>query len=111
MRDIVYKNLTSQDRKRRVIASCEVVERNGIRSSVNRHFICTVREIKSEVIPSDPPQINICKLQDKKAGVERFYCKIKGFFCVASLEHVLLVEYVHSLKVMLQATASQASSL
>ncbi len=47
MRDLLFKNLTSDDRKRKILASSEIVEKEGVRSIIRRHFICIIRQIET----------------------------------------------------------------
>jgi hypothetical protein len=103
MRDIVFKNLTSQDRKKRIIASCEVSEGQGIRSTIRRHFVCIVREVAQAQADKPLPEVFIIKERNHKEHQERFFCKIKGNVYALANQKLYSVAFVHSLRICLSA--------
>ena len=110
MRDLLYKNLTSLDHRRKIIASSEVVEKKGIRSIIRRHFICLLKEIKDEHnIQKPAPHVHIFKEHNAREQREKFFCKIKGSLCAVNKGKLFLVIFMHSLKIDLVAIPQQVS--
>lgn len=106
MRDLLFRNLTSEDKKKRVIASSEVSEREGIRSIVHRHFVCIVREVKDAATVQKPaPYLYVLKESNTRLHLQKFFCRIKGSIFAVSKGKIYLVLYMHSLKISLQESA------
>lgn len=103
MRDLLFKNLTSSDRKKRIIASSEVTENAGLRSIIQRHFICMVREVKDNKIDRPKPYLYVLKEHNRRAQREKFFCRIKGGIYAISEKRVFLILFMHSLKITLTA--------
>lgn len=100
MRDLLFKNLTSDDRRRKIIASSEIVEKQGVRSIIRRHFICMVKEIEAGSRIEKPlPHVYILKEHNTREQKERFFCKIKGSLCAVNKGKLFLVIFMHSLKI------------
>lgn len=99
MRDLLFKNLTSDDKKRRVIASCEVMDKAGVHSVIQRHFICIIKEIQDKKPQQPLSQIYVVKEKNTREQRERFSCRIKGSVCAASGERLFLILFMHSLKI------------
>ena len=101
MRDLLFKNLTSEDRRRKIIASSEIVNREGVRSVINRHFICMVREIEDSNIERPQPYVHVVKEHNSREQTEKFFCKIKGSVCAVNNGRLFLILFMHSLKISL----------
>jgi hypothetical protein len=104
MRDLLFKNLTSSDRKRRVIASSEIADKEGVRSVIRRHFICMVKEIKDEKIEKPAPYLYVLKEHNSRDQREKFFCKVKGSICAVNQGRLFLIVFMHSLRIDLLAT-------
>lgn len=104
MTDLLFKNLTSSDKKRKIIASSEVAESQGVLSIIRRHFIWTVKELKGNPVGSPPPYLYILKVRDTREQRERFFCKLKGSVYLAHKGKLFLVVFMHSLRIDLAAT-------
>jgi hypothetical protein len=110
MRDLLFKNLTSANHKRKIIASSEIAEKEGIRSIIRRHFVCMVKEIPSDNNFKKPlPHVHILKEHNTKECKEKFFCKIKGSICAVNNGKLFLVIFMHSLKIDLTAIPQQVS--
>ncbi|MDO8662577.1 MAG: hypothetical protein Q7K98_05080 [Candidatus Omnitrophota bacterium] len=110
MRDLLFKNLTSDDHRRKIIASSEIVEKQGVRSIIRRHFICMVKEIKDERNIQKPlPHLYILKEHNTREQKEKFFCKIKGSLCAVHKGKLLLVIFMHSLKIDLVTLPQQVN--
>lgn len=103
MRDLLFKNLTSDDRKKRVISCSEVSDKQGIRSVIRRHFIYILKEIKEGETQKYLPYLYVLKEHNNKEQKERFYCRIKGNAYALINGKLFLVFFAHSLKISLVA--------
>lgn len=118
MRDLLFKNLTSDDKKRKVIISSEIADRQGVRSIIRRHFICIVKEInpgsegksrvKDNKIERPLPYLYVLKEHNNKEQKEKFFCKIKGSVYATSNSRLFLILFMHSLKISLIAIPNVA---
>ena len=84
MRDLLFKNLTSLDRKRKIIASSETVDRQGFRSTIRRHLVCMVSEVKTDCLQKPQTCLYVVKEKNTLEQKEKFFCKIKGSLFVSS---------------------------
>ena len=108
MRDLLFKNLVSHDHKRKVIASSETMDKEGVRSVIRRHFICMIREINNiDDIQRPLPQLHVIKEHNEREHKERFFCKIKGSLCVMHESKTFLVVFMHSLRIDLIPSPQQ----
>lgn len=101
MRDVLFKNLTSNDKKRRIIASSEIVDKEGIRSIIRRHFVCIVKEIKDNQLHRPLPCVYVLREHNNREQKERFFCKIKGSVYAVNKGRLFLILFMHSLKINL----------
>lgn len=103
MRDVLFKNLTSNDKKRRIIASAEIVDKEGMRSIIRRHFVCILKEIKDEQLHRPLPYVYVLREHNNREQKERFFCKIKGSIYAVNKGRLFLILFMHSLKINLIA--------
>jgi hypothetical protein len=103
MRDLLFKNLTSQDHRRKVLSSSEIVDNAGIRTIVRRHFIYFVREVLDNKLESHSPYLFVLKERNTRQKTERFYCRMKGNIYAACQGRLFLIQFMHSLKIKLAA--------
>lgn len=110
MRDLLFKNLTSNDKKRRVLVTSETTEKEGVRSTVHRHFVYIVREVKDKSsVEKHTPYIYVLKERNNKEQREKFFCRMKGRAYVVSKGKLYLILFMHSLKIILVAASNQAA--
>jgi len=103
MRDLLFKNLISDDRRRRVIASSEIVDRQGVRSIIRRHFACIVKEVEGNQVQRPLPYLYVLKEHNNKKYKERFFCRIKGSVFAINNGKLFLILFMHSLKIDLSS--------
>jgi hypothetical protein len=103
MRDLLFKNMTSTDRRRRVVACSEIVDKEGIRSIVRRHFVCLVREAFNGKVAKPAPFLHIVRERNSIEHREQFFCRLKGSVLAVSNERLYLITFVHSLKISMIA--------
>jgi len=104
MRDLLYKNLTSLDKRRRIITTTETIDKEGVHSIVRRHFTCLVKSIKSADLYKPKSYLRVLKRRDTKQKTENFFCKMKGSILAIKKGNLLLVEFVHTLRIQLSAS-------
>lgn len=104
MRDLLFKNLTSQDKKRRIIATSEITDKQGIRSIIHRHFACIIKEIDNNQISQPQPYLYVLKEHNQKELKEKFFCRIKGSVYLVRQGRLFLILFMHSLKISLTTT-------
>jgi len=108
MRDLLIKNLTSEDRRRRVIASCETNDKEGMHSVIRRHFICAIKEIADIDVKDRPlPYVYVLKHRNTKEQKERFFCKIKSNILAVHEGRIFLIIFMHTLSITLAAIKKQ----
>ena len=99
MRELLFKNMTSINKKRKVLCLSEVSRKDRILTKVNRRFIYLVKESAQSQKVSEAPEFYIFKNHDSKSKQEKFNLKIKGNFYVVCNQKVYLVSYCHSLRI------------
>ncbi|MDD5281707.1 MAG: hypothetical protein PHC37_03020 [Candidatus Omnitrophica bacterium] len=103
MRDLLYKNLTSADRSRRVIASSEITDKEGVHSVVRRHFACMIKQVEKADAVKPSPYLYVLKDRNTKEKREHFFCKIKGSLLAVNKGKFFLIVFVHTLSIQLTA--------
>ena len=111
MRDLLYKNLTSAGRGRKIIASSEVADKEGIHSVVRRHFAYIVRQAPGADVEKPKSYLYILKERNSKQKRERFFCKIKGSIIAKNKEKLFLIIFIHTLKVELTASVKLSEQI
>jgi len=102
MRDLVYKNLTSQEKGRKIISSFEVVDKEGVRSTIRRHFVCIFKEVGGlKQADAQEPSLSVIREKNSREQRERFSCKIKGRLSAEHNGRSYLIYYLHSLNINL----------
>jgi hypothetical protein len=110
MRDLLFKDLTSSDKKRRIISSAEIMDKQGVRSIIHRHFVYIIKEITGTSYRENPlPSVYVVKKRDTRARKENFFCRVKAGLILANGQRQFLVLYTHSLKIRLTAIPEQLS--
>lgn len=110
MRDLLFRNITSGDRKRKIISTLETIDSQGVRSTIQRHFVCMVREIKDKETDKPSPYLYVLKERNTKEHKEKFFCKIKGSVFAVSQGRLFLILFMHSLKINLLALPEGSAS-
>ena len=109
MRDLLFKNLTSSDKKRKIISSSEIADKEGLRNIIQRHFICIIKEVKGGQIEKPLPYLYVLKEHNTKAQREKFFCKLKGSIYAINKGRIYLILFMHSLKITLIPVPSKAA--
>ncbi len=109
MRDMVFKNLTSQDKKRRILWASETINEDGILTKIHKYLIYIVKEVQKEEAHQTPkPEVYVIKQRNTKDKTEKFQIKMKGsIYCIAK-ERCFYVTFCHTLKIDLCSSHLQA---
>ena len=111
MRDLLYKNLTFPNRGRKIIASSEVADKDGVHSVVRRHFAYIVKAIQSADQIKPQPYLYVLKERNTKQKQERFFCKIKGSVLAVNKGNLYNILFVHTLSVQLTASVKLSEQM
>jgi len=100
MRDMIFKNMTSQDRKKRVLWASETINEDGILTKIHKYLIYIVKEVKKEdAHKTEKPEVFVIKHRNTKDKTEKFQIKMKGsVYCLAK-EKCFYVSFCHTLKI------------
>jgi len=101
MRDLLFKNLTSVDKKRKIIACSEIADSQGVRTVIRRHFVCVIREVQDKQMQRPLPYLYVLKERNNKEQREKFFCRIKGSIYAISNGRLFIILFMHSLKINL----------
>lgn len=104
MRDLLFKNITSDDKRQRILYSSELLEQNGLRTIVHRHLVCRVIDMVNNEAPNilPSPDLYIVKKRNTKSRIESFYCRIKGGIYFSIKDKTYLASFIHSLRIQLK---------
>lgn len=104
MRDLLFKNLTSTDKRRKVLSSSEIVDNKGVHSLIRRHLICIVKEMKEKSQDKRPlPSLYVLKEHNDKEQKEKFFCRVKGSMYAVNNGKLYLILFMHTLKITLMS--------
>lgn len=108
MRDLVFKNLTSSDKRRKILASSEIMDKEGVRCIIRRHFICLIKEINGPHPQRPLPYLYVLKERNSREQKEKFFCRIKGSVFAVNNSRLFLILFMHSLKINFTAIPNTA---
>jgi len=111
MRDLLFKNLTSEDKKRRIISSLEVADREGVRTAIHRHFVCIIKEVQYGQFRPPSPYIYVLRNRNNKEQREQFFCRIKSSVYAVNNGKLFLILFMHSLKINLTSITKDLKPL
>ncbi|MGE5308563.1 MAG: hypothetical protein ACM3OC_05740 [Deltaproteobacteria bacterium] len=101
MRNLLFRNMTSGDRHRKVLSSSEIVDKDGVRTVVHRHFVYLVREMDKKPDEVEQPCLAVIKERNSREKFERFYCRMKGCMVVLNNGRLFKINFMHSLRICL----------
>ena len=111
MRDLVFKNLTSQDKRKRVLWASETINEDGILTKIHKYLIFIVKETKKEdVRPTAQPEIYVIKERNNREKIERFQIKMRGNVYCLSQDKYFFITFCHTLKIDLSPAPQGAHS-
>jgi len=104
MRDLIFKNLTSDDKRKRVLQAQETISDNGVLTKIKRGFVCLVRPITEVKNRVEQPEVYIIKSCDTKLKREKMFLKIKGGLYAVNKGELYFLSFCHSLRINIQHT-------
>jgi len=107
MRNLLFKNLTSADKRKRIISTSEITDKSGIHSIIRRHFVSLVKEINNNETEKPLSCVYVVKEHNNKEQREKFFCRIKGSIYAVNNGKLFLILFSHSLKITLAAAPQQ----
>jgi len=112
MRELIFKNLTSGDKKRKDLFISETVERKGVKTTTQRHSMyivnsCNKFATQKELLEwqnktcqdQNKRHIFIFKKRDSKTKKDSFVCDVVGKFYAVVENDVYSVAFKHSLEI------------
>ncbi len=114
MREVVFKNLTSNEARKKDILLKEVFERDGVVARTERrsfYFIKNVNHLGSEEelqqwvamhgSSKEPSKrhFHIMKEHNDMLGMDKFICKILGTFYAVIDRDIYTIAFLHSFKI------------
>jgi hypothetical protein len=102
MRNLLFKNITSEDRRQKKLSSSELIEQEGLYTSINRHMVCRIMNVESQASILARPNLYVYRRRDTKLNLEEFYCRIKGQLYCANEDNIYLVSFINSLRIQLK---------
>ena len=106
MRDLVFKNLTSKNRSRKILLAKETIDEDGILTRIQKHLIYNVEEItkdqpKDKIIESE---LFITKERKSKLKTESFFIKMKSGMYTNCNDRLFFVNFLQTLRIVLSPT-------
>jgi hypothetical protein len=99
MKDMLMKNLTSQDHRKKILFSKETSDENGVRVTIHRHFIYLIRNVDKEPQTEDPRRtVNVLKYHNSKEHVDKFFCRVKGTIYAVANGRVYHIFFLNSFR-------------
>lgn len=114
MREILYKNLTGSDNKKRDLCIREIITRDGLMTTLERRCVYFVREKLYIKDPADLDELKVLKdtndawkkkhfhilrKHDSRTGEDKLICKVASTFYAIVGHYVFCIAFVHSFKI------------
>ncbi len=110
MREIAFKNITSHQKRRKIISLAEKMERDNCLISSYKTLVYIVSPQTEKVRNLSQPEYYISKFYDSKAKEERFWLRVKGTSYIVQNSSLFKVDFCHSLKIEIRPRVSSHSS-
>ncbi|MDD5018905.1 MAG: hypothetical protein PHH75_02405 [Candidatus Omnitrophica bacterium] len=109
MRDMVFKNLTSMDKRKRVLWASETFNEDGILTKIHKYLIYIIKEVPvQEDYQNEKPDVFVLKCRDTREKTEKFHIRMKGgIYCLAKGK-CFFVSFCHTLKIDLCRAPEEA---
>lgn len=111
MRELLFKNITSDNKRRRDLIVSETSERNGVKTVTQRHSMyildsCTkfntleeLAEWKKNIGVNKKRHIFILKRHDTKLRKDTFICDVVGKFYAVTNQDIYAIAFKHSFEI------------
>ncbi|MFC1709393.1 hypothetical protein ACFL2J_05000 [Candidatus Omnitrophota bacterium] len=106
MRDLVFKNLTSKSKSRKILLAKETIDEDGIHTRIQKHLIYNVRELTKESSDDKEMMNELFITKEKNSGQKResFFIKMKSAMYANCNDKLYIVSFLQSLKIELSPT-------
>jgi len=101
-REILFKNLSSTDKRRRVFSSSITNESKDFISTTQRKYVYLIKPVEDHR-ESLQTQVFVRNEKDSSRHIQKFNCLIKGGFYASNAENLFLIRYAHSLNILLES--------
>lgn len=101
MRDLVFKNLTSKIKPRKILIAKETINEDGILTRIQKHLIYEVHELSEDFTPDNKlkNELFILKERNTQLKTESFFIKMKSGMYANCNGKALIVNFLHSLRI------------
>jgi len=120
MRELLFKNMTSDDHKKHDVSVQEIVQKNGLLAKSERRCRYFVKYKARVDNPEDIVNLAKIKEENKKSkrcfyvlkchdsndGIDKLICKFKGTFYAVIGKVIYCIVFVHSFKIRFKALAA-----
>ena len=109
MRELLFKNMTSLEKRRKIFSVQETKQQNGLLTRISKRYIYIIKNIKEAKQIVSTPQFYIFKERNSKEDNEKLIFKVKGNFHIVNNQQAFLVFFCHSLRVALSNKSAKPS--
>lgn len=102
MKQVIYKNRTSQKHHRRTVSINEYNQDKEVDTHVRKSFLYRVIHISDGDLDDYVPQVYVQKHVDTKKRTEEFCFRVKGSFVTVTGNQSVRVEFSHKLKITMK---------
>jgi len=99
MKEIAFKNMTSVQKRRKIISLVERTEKDDCLIISHKTLVYIVSPQTEKVRSLSRPEYFVSKTYDSKAKEEKFSLRVKGTSYVVQGNSLLKVDFCHSLKI------------
>ena len=112
MRELLFKNLTSDNKRRKDLYITETVEKNGVKTITRRHSVYIIgghtrikdknqlMHYKTDIpIPATKRHVFIFKKRDTKQKKDSFVCDVVGKFYAVVQKELYSIAFKHSFEI------------
>ena len=100
IKEMLVRNLSSLDRKRRIFSSCIVNQGKDCITATERKYIYLIKKIGHHYNKNLETHIFIRKQRDTDKHMQKVNCLLKGSFYACGVNSLFLIRYAHSLKIV-----------
>lgn len=114
MREVIFKNLTSENGRKKDTCLKEVFEKDGVLARAERRYFYFVKNVsclkndeelhqwikeQNTVHPDRKRNFHILKEHNNESGVDKLICKVLGTFYAVSNNKVYTIVFLHAFKI------------
>jgi len=100
IKEMLFRNLSSMDRKRRIFSSCVVNQGKDYTTTTERKYTYLIKKIGHHYDKTLEAHIFIRKQRDTNKHMQIVNCLLKGSFYACGTDCLFLIRYAHSLEIV-----------